>query len=115
MVDRYAFMVARCVPDSEDYENQSAYVKYDDYAALEQRLKEQADAYSELIAQLHRDVAARDGRFDAYRAEVRALVEAAAELVGVDQSHIESTQFCVIYERAAKVRAALAAGEAEDD
>ena len=52
---------------------------------------------------------------DAYRAKVRALVEAAAELVGAGQSHIESTRFCVIYERAAKVRAALAALEDEDD
>ena len=42
-------------------------------------------------------------------AKVRALVEAAAELVGAGQSHIESTQFYVIYERAAKVRTALAA------
>jgi chromosome segregation ATPase len=45
-------MVARCVPDSEDYENQSAYVRYDDYAALEQRFAEVQEINADFRARL---------------------------------------------------------------
>jgi uncharacterized coiled-coil DUF342 family protein len=90
MVDRYAFMVARCVPDSEDYENQSAYVKYDDYAALEQRVKE-------LEAELHR--ARTDSRYwdefntvsahDTLRAENEELKK---ELVRLTEAYYHKTE-----------------------
>jgi len=63
MVDRYAFMVARCVPDPEDYENQSAYVKYADYAALEQRFKKleaERDLLKEKFEFLEADIQAEN-------------------------------------------------------
>ncbi len=48
MVDAYTFMVARVIPDQEDYENHEAYVKYHDYAALESKLTAAEDAISRL-------------------------------------------------------------------
>jgi len=39
------------------------------------RLKEQADAYSELIAQLHRDVAERDGEIKRLREALREIID----------------------------------------
>jgi hypothetical protein len=123
---------------------------------LQARLKEQADQYQELIAQLHRDVAERDGEIkrlknkwefefprlqnelkflridrdewknkanllnvknvfyytaeevDAYKAKVRALVEATKGWHNSDDCRVEGRTDCPLC-------AALAALEAEDD
>jgi predicted nucleic acid-binding Zn-ribbon protein len=79
---------------------------------LQARLKEQADQYQELIAQLHRDVAERDGRFDAYRRKVRALVEAAANCIP-DEGQVVTLDDLI--QHLGELRAALAALGAEDD
>jgi len=75
MVDRYVITTGGCYNH-----NFGEYVLYTDYATLEQRLTEQAEAYSKLAAQLHRDVADWHKTADLRSAEIVRLREALVEI-----------------------------------
>jgi hypothetical protein len=76
MVDRYVITTGGCYNH-----NFGEYVLYTDYATLEQRLTEQAEAYSKLAAQLHRDVADWHKTADLRSAEIVRLREVLQEII----------------------------------